>query len=427
MEEINKNNILKNFMMVIITALITCIITTILVYSYFIAQTGQEIVVKDNKGRVNVIGSAINNLASTISGRKETEKIFVNDKFAEIKSKIDSLYVGDVDDTKMMDGALEGYVSALGDEYTEYLTEEEVESLMQDVNGSYVGVGLYIAQNSQTNQIMVVGVIEDSPANKAKILVGDIIKKVDNQEYTGEQVTQASNHMKGVEGTKVKLTVERDGKEVEFDITRSTIKFKCVKSEILENNIGYIRISSFDGGCADDFKAAYEELNSKGVKGLVIDLRNNGGGLVDQSLAIAEMIVPKGSTMLITADKKGKEEISKSSKDPIVNVPVTVLVNEYTASASEILTAALKENTNTKVVGTKTYGKGIIQGIFLLNDQKTGLKVTIQEYFTPKHNKLHKIGITPDVEVELPDNLKGQLTVDKEQDSQLKKAIELIK
>lgn len=427
MEEINKNNILKNFMMVIITALITCIITTILVYSYFIAQTGQEIVVKDNKGRVNVIGSAINNLASTISGRKETEKIFVNDKFAEIKSKIDSLYVGDVDDTKMMDGALEGYVSALGDEYTEYLTEEEVESLMQDVNGSYVGVGLYIAQNSQTNQIMVVGVIEDSPANKAKILVGDIIKKVDNQEYTGEQVTQASNHMKGVEGTKVKLTVEREGKEVEFDITRSTIKFKCVKSEILENNIGYIRISSFDGGCADDFKAAYEELNSKGVKGLVIDLRNNGGGLVDQSLAIAEMIVPKGSTMLITADKNGKEEISKSSKDPIVNVPVTVLVNEYTASASEILTAALKENTNAKVVGTKTYGKGIIQGIFLLNDQKTGLKITIQEYFTPKHNKLHKIGITPDVEVELPDNLKGQLTVDKEQDSQLKKAIELIK
>lgn len=427
MGEINKNNILKNFMMVIITALITCIITTILVYSYFIAQTGQEIVVKDNKGRVNVIGSAINNLASTISGRKETEKIFVNDKFAEVKSKIDSLYVGDVDDTKMMDGALEGYVSALGDEYTEYLTEEKVESLMQDVNGSYVGVGLYIAQNSQTNQIIVVGVIEDSPANKAKILVGDIIKKVDNQEYTGEQVTQASNHMKGVEGTKVKLTVEREGKEVEYDITRSTIKFKCVKSEILENNIGYIRISSFDGGCADDFKAAYEELNSKGVKGLVIDLRNNGGGLVDQSLAIAEMIVPKGSTMLITADKNGKEEISKSSKDPIVNVPVTVLVNEYTASASEILTAALKENTNAKVVGTKTYGKGIIQGIFLLNDQKTGLKITIQEYFTPKHNKLHKIGITPDVEVELPDNLKGQLTVDKEQDSQLKKAIELIK
>ena len=427
MEEKSKNCILKNFMLVIITALITCIITTILVYSYIIAQTGQEIVVKDSKGKVNVVGSIINNLASSISGRKDTEKIFVNDKFAEIKSKIDGLYIGDIDDSKMMEGALEGYVSALGDEYTEYLTENEVESLMQDVNGSYVGVGLYIAQNSQTNQIMVVGVIEDSPANKAGILPGDIIKKVDNDEYTGEQVTQASNHMKGIEGTKVKLTVERDKKEIQYDITRSTIKFKCVKSEILENNIGYIRISSFDGGCADDFKAAYEELNSKGIKGLVIDLRNNGGGLVDQSLAIAEMIVPKGSTMLITADKNGKEEVSKSSKDPIVNVPVTILVNEYTASASEILTAALKENTNARVIGTKTYGKGIIQGIFLLNDQKTGLKVTIQEYFTPNHNKLHKIGITPDIVLELPEEWKGQLTVDKQYDNQLNKAIEILK
>ena len=327
----------------------------------------------------------------------------------------------------MIESAFEGYVAGLGDEYTEYLTEKEVTSLMEDVNGSYVGVGLYISQNAKTNEILVIGVIEDSPANKAGILVGDIIKKVDNVEYTGDELTQASNHMKGIEGTKVKVTVQRDGKELEFDILREKIKFKCVKSEKLEDDIGYIRISSFDGGCAEDFKNAYNELNSKGIKSLVIDLRNNGGGLVDQSLEIAEMIVPKGSTMLITKDNKDKEELSVSKKEPTINVPIVILVNDYTASASEILTAAIKENTNAKVVGTQTYGKGVIQGIYLFDDKKTGLKITMQEYFTPKHNKLHKIGITPDEVIELPDEWKGQLNVERQYDNQLQKAIELLK
>lgn len=424
-----KNKIfLKYSMTVIITALITSLLTTILVYSFFIAQTGQRLVVKDKSGKENFIASAINNVAEKISGQKNVDSVFANDKFSEVKSKIDQLYIGDIDENKMNDGALQGYVAALGDEYTQYLTKEDVDDLMQNVNGSYVGVGLYIAQNTKTNQIVVVGVIEESPADKAGILTGDIIKKVDDVEYTGEQTTQASNNMKGMEGTHVKVTVERNEKDLNFDITRATIKFKCVSSETLENNIGYIKISSFDGGCADDFKNAYNDLNKKGIKGLVIDLRNNGGGLVDQALDIAEMIVPKGSTMLITTDKNKKEEVTKSNKDPIVNVPVVILVNGYSASASEILTAAIRENvSSSKVVGTLTYGKGIIQGIFLLSDQKTGMKITIQEYFTPNRNKIHKIGIKPDVELELPEDVQGQSSVEREKDNQLKKAIELIK
>ena len=423
-----KNNFFKYFMTVIITALITCLLTTVLVYSFFIAQTGQRLVVKDKSGKDNVIASAINNVAEKIAGQKDTKNVYINDKFSEIKNKVDELYIGDVDEEKMKDGALEGFVAALGDEYTEYLTKDDVEDLMQNVNGSYVGVGLYIAQNTQTNQIIVVGVIEDSPGHKAGILTGDIIKKVNDVEYTGEQVTQASNNMKGVEGTKVKVTVEREGKDIDYDITRATIKFKCVSSETIENNIGYIKISSCDGGCAEDFKKAYNDLSDKGIKGLVIDLRNNGGGLVDQALDIAEMIVPKGSTVLITSDKNKKEEVTKSKKDPIVNVPVVVLVNGYSASASEILTAAIRENVSSaKVVGTVTYGKGIIQGIFLLSDQKTGMKITIQEYFTPTKNKIHKVGIKPDEEVELPDEFQGQVSVEKENDTQLKRAIELLK
>lgn len=420
MEEKNnkRNNIYKNLMIVIITALITCIITTIVVYNY--ANTSVN-----GTTSGNVLGNLTNSIISSFSGDKNN--ISIDKKIADIKKKLEEIYIGEIDDEKLIESALEGYVSGLGDEYTEYLTQEEVTSIMEDVNGSYVGVGLYIAQNSETNEILVVGVIEDSPANKAGILVGDVVEKVDDVEYTGEQLTQASNKMKGVEGTKVKVTVKRDNKEIDFDITRETIKFKCVKSEKLENNIGYIKISSFDGGCAKDFEKAYKELESQGTKSLIIDLRNNGGGLVDESLNIAELIVPKGSKMLITKDKDGNEEESISKKEPIINVPIVILVNEYTASASEILTAAIRENTNAKVIGTQTYGKGIIQGIFLFDDQKTGMKITMQEYFTPKHNKLHKIGITPDIELELPEEWKGHLSVEREFDNQLNKAVEILK
>lgn len=417
MKEKNKDNFLKNIMLVIITALITCILTTIVVYN---AMISPKTIKSDN-----IIGNIANGIITSLKGNEK--EVSLEQKVSDIKKKLEEIYIGDIDEKKMINSALEGYVAALGDEYTEYLTEEEVTSIMEDVNGSYVGVGLYIAQNTELNEILVIGVIEDSPANKAGILVGDVVKKVDDIEYTGEQLAQASNKMKGVEGTKVKVTVKRNDKEIDFDITRETIKFKCVKSEKLENNIGYIKISSFDGGCASDFEKAYKELESQGTKSLIIDLRNNGGGLVDESLNIAELIVPKGSKMLITKDKNGNEDESISKKEPIINVPIVVLVNEYTASASEILTAAIRENTNAKVIGTQTYGKGIIQGIFLFDDQKTGMKITMQEYFTPKHNKLHKIGITPDIELELPEEWKGHLSVKREFDNQLNKAVDILK
>ncbi len=419
--EKKKNSIFKNIMIVIVTAFITCIITT-----FTISQFCSPKIRKGNaeNGLEKFVGGLLLSMPR-ITG--EYEDTSINDKLYEIQQKIDELYIGEYDKEKLIDGALEGYVAAVGDEYTEYLDEEEIQALQEDVNGSYVGVGLYISQNIQTNQILVVGAIEDSPAYKVGIIAGDIIKKIDGEEYFGEQLTQASNKMKGIAGTKVKLTVERDGKEIDFDIIRNEIKFNCVKSEILENNIGYIKISSFGGGCASDFKKAYEEIQSKSAKSLIIDLRNNGGGLVDQSLEIAEMIVPKGAKMLITEDRNKNEEVSKSSKDPIVNIPIVILVNEYTASASEILTAAIRENTEAKVVGTNTYGKGIIQGIYLLKDKKTGMKITIQEYFTPNHNKLHKVGIKPDEIVELPEEWQGHASVDRSADTQLNKAIEILK
>lgn len=420
MVEGKKNSIFKYFMIVIVTAFITCIITTFTICQF----CSPKIRKTESNGIENLIGNVILSMPK-ISEDKDASSI--DNKIFEIQKKIDELYIGEYDKEKLIDGAIEGYVAAVGDEYTEYLDEEEIRSLKEDVNGSYVGVGVYIAQNTQTKEILVVGVIDDSPAQKAGILAGDVVKKIDGVEYDGEQLTQASNRMKGIAGTKVNVTIMREDKEIGFDIIRNEIKFKCIKSEMLENNIGYIKISSFGGEVAADFKKAYEDLKSKSAKALIIDLRNNGGGLVDQSLDIAEMIVPKGSKLLITKDKKDKEEISKSDKDPIVDIPVVVLVNEYTASASEILTAAIQENTDSKVIGTTTYGKGIIQGIYLLSDKETGLKITIQEYFTPNHNKIHKIGITPDEVVELPEEWKGYSNVEKDADTQLKRAIEILK
>ncbi len=396
MSENKKNNIYKNLMIIIITALITCILTTIALYS-------------------------------SIFNPKDSTSAELKSKITEINARLKQAYIGNIDEEKMIEGALEGYVSALGDEYTEYLNKEEVSDLMETVDGSYVGIGVYITQLVQSNEILVIGVIKDSPADKVGILAGDVIKEVDNEEYTGEQLTLASNKMRGKEGTEVKVNVIRNEEEKEFNIAREKIEFQYISSEMLGNNIGYIKISAFEGNCAHDFETKYKELESQGIKSLIIDLRNNGGGLVDQSIAIADFVVPKGSTILITKDKNNKEEISKSENDQIVKVPVVILTNEYTASASEILAGALKENIGAKIVGTKTYGKGVIQGIYLLNDNETALKVTIQEYFTPNGNKINKNGLTPDYEIELPEEWKGKTTVEKQYDTQLVRAIEILK
>lgn len=422
MENKNKKSIFRSIAIVIVTALITFIVTTVLIYNFYMVKR------VSSKNNSNILGKAINSIVSVTSKiTGENDDIYIDSELFKIREKLDQLYIGEIDDKKMIEGALEGYVSALGDEYTEYLNEAEVKALMEDVNGSYVGVGLYIANSTEKNEILVIGVVADSPASEAGILAGDVIKKIDDIEYAGSDLTTASNKMRGKEGTKVKLTVVRDGEEINYDIIRRTIKFKYVESEELENNIGYIKLNAFEGQCAEDFKNAYNELKEKGIQSLIIDLRNNGGGLVDQSLDIAEMIVPKGSKMLITKDKNNNEEVSVSKKKPTIDVPIVILVNGGTASASEILTAAIRENTNAKVVGTQTYGKGIIQGVFLFDDQKTGIKITMQEYFTPKYNKLHKIGITPDEIIELPEEWQGHASVEREYDTQLNKAIEMLK
>lgn len=313
-----------------------------------------------------------------------------------------------------------------GDPYTVYYTKKEMADIMEETNGNYVGIGIYMTLDKEKNAITIIKPIENSPAEKAGILPGDIITKVDGESYDGSELEEASNKIKGEAGTKVSIELLRGTETKTMQITRAKVLISHITTKVLENNIGYIAISDFDGGSSDEFKTKYEELSKKGIKKLIIDIRNNGGGIVDEAIDIADMITEKGSTLLVTKDKNGTEQITKAKTNPTINIPVVVLTNEYSASASEILAGALKENEKATLVGTKTYGKGVIQELHQLSDG-SGLKITTNEYYTPKHNAIHKIGITPDIEIELSDEAKAKLELEDKDDTQLQKAIEVLK
>ena len=401
MERNNTQKAYKIIMLVLIVIIVTSLITAFLTYQYLTSSNGIGI------GKTN----------SSLSGLEYT--------LSQFRSELERKYIGEINDEDLIEGAIKGYVAGLGDPYTVYYTKEEMDDIMQETNGNYVGIGIYMTLDTEKNAILVLSPIENSPAEEAGLMPGDIITKVDGVSYTGDQLDEASNKIKGKEGTKVTLEILRGEETKTFEIERRTVLISHITTKVLENNIGYIAISDFEGGCADEFREKYLELEKQGITKLIIDIRDNGGGIVDEALEIAEMITDKGSTLLITTDKNEKEDVTKSTSDPIINMPIVLLTNEYSASASEILAAALKENGKATLVGTTTYGKGIIQELHQLSDG-SGLKITTNEYFTPNHNAIHEIGIEPDIEVELSDEAKAQLELPEEDDTQLQKAIEVL-
>lgn len=407
MEEkyLKRQRIYKAIMLVALTAFITCILTTA-----FLAKKYDF----GNNALSSLLGSASN----------ETDNLYSSLK--TIEALIGKYYLKDIDEQDVIDGAIDGYVSALGDPYTEYIPADEMEEYTENIMGNYVGIGIYMVQNTEKNVIQVLTPIKESPAEAAGILPGDIIVAVDGVEYSGEEMTTASNSIKGEEGTKVKLTILRGTETLDVEITRSKINTNPVIAEKLENNIGYLEISSFDEGTAEEFKTKYESLKEQGITSLIIDLRNNGGGLVDEALQIADYIVPKGKELLITVDKNNNEVIEKAEEDVLIDMPIVVLVNENSASASEILAGALKDLDEATLVGTTTYGKGVIQQVLSLRNG-SGLKVTVEEYYTPNRNKIDGVGIEPDEKVELPETVENPLSVSREEDTQLQKAMELLK
>ena len=399
-----KQRIYKTIMLVVLTAFLSCILTTLYISSNYEIGTSKGII-------SSIISGEDDNLTTSL---KNIEKI------------MEKYFLYDIDEQKVIDGAIDGYISALNDEYTEYIPAEQMEEYTENITGNYVGVAIYMLENKEQNRIEVLSQIVESPAAEAGILQGDIIFSVNGVEYTGEQIDEASNEIKGPEGTTVKLVILRGEEKIKFKITRKKINTNPVISKKLDNNKGYLEITSFDEGTAEDFKSKFENLKNEGITSLIIDLRNNGGGIVDEALQIADYIVPKGKDLLITVDKNQNEKIEKAEQDPIIDMPIVVLVNENTASSSEILAGALKDLEEATIVGTTTYGKGVIQQVISLRTG-AGIKVTVEEYYTPNRNKINGVGIEPDEKVELPETVESPLLVTDEEDTQLQKAMEILK
>ncbi|MFQ9263775.1 MAG: S41 family peptidase [Clostridia bacterium] len=400
MEENKKYKVYKMLMIVALSIFITFMITSISLYTYFVE---------------NPVSVSANNTNKDISSKLT--------KYREI---IDKYFLGDVDDEKLEEGAIKGYIEGLGDPYTEYISKEDMDTYLDDTMGNFVGIGIYMIKNTQYDKIQVLSTIKGGPAEKVGIQAGDLIVSVDGVDYKASDMTVASNNIKGEAGTKVVVEILRGAETIKYEITREKVKVNQVEGKVISNNIGYIQFTSFDETTAEDFKAKYEELAKQNIKSLIIDLRNNGGGIVDQALEIADYMTDKDSVLLYEVDKNNKETVRKSKNDAIINMPIIILTNENTASASEILAGALKDLGKAKTVGTTTYGKGVIQQILKLNDG-SGIKITIEEYQTPNRNKIHKVGIEPDEKVELPESVQNSLSIKEIEDTQLQKAIEMLK
>ena len=393
----------KIIMLVVLTVFLTFLLTTV----YYTKKLG------------------IDGNTKYIMVQDESESIGAT--LQRFKTLIDSKFLGEVNEEDLKNGAIKGYIAGLNDEYTQYFTKEEMDEFYVDTMGNFDGIGIYMTSDTNTNTIVIISPIKDSPAHKAGLLPGDIINKVDGKSYNGEELDEASNAIKGEIGTSVELEINRNGEVFTVNVTRENVKVNHVESKIIDGNIGYLEIASFDEGCGEEFLKKYNELKEQNITSLIIDLRNNPGGIVTEALDIAEYMVDKDALLLITMDKNNnKEEYRSEANGKVIDVPVVILVNENSASATEILAGALKDNNAARIIGTTTYGKGLIQELIRLTDG-SGIKMTTNEYYTPNQNRINKVGITPDEIVELPEEFKDELDIPEESDTQLQKAIEYLK
>ncbi|MBE7028475.1 MAG: S41 family peptidase [Ruminococcaceae bacterium] len=340
---------------------------------------------------------------------------------------IELMYYDNVDMKNAAESALAGVALSTGDPYTGYIWGEDAVEYMEDIEGNYCGVGMYIEWDSETDLISVVSPIAGSPAEKAGIAPGDKILKIDGVPYVGSQLNEASSYMRGEEGTSVTLTMrsEIDMKEYQVTLTRSHIVIDSISGKMLNNNIGYISISQFIENTSANFASKYSELKHQGMKSLVLDLRNNPGGMLNEAVSMASFFVEDNQIVTYTLDKfEEKEEYFSDyiDKENKVNIPVVVLINGGSASASEVLTGALRDYGLATIIGEKSYGKGVVQNVFPFGDGL--ISVTISRYYTPKGECIHGTGITPDIIASMPLEKTAKLTsLDPNDDEQLMAAI----
>lgn len=349
-------------------------------------------------------------------------------RFSQVRNILKDTYYQNVDENAMLEGSISGMVNSLKDPYTVYFTKEQMSSFLESTGGSYVGIGVSITVDNN-GLLTVIEPFEDSPAKSVGILKDDKIIKVDDQDVTSfRDENMVISKIKGPENTKVKITVYRPslGKSLDFEMNRKKIKIVNIKSEVLNGNIGYIRLIMFDSEIAADFAKHLAALQSKGIKGLIIDVRDNPGGAYDQVIKIADRLLPEGMIVYTEDKQKKQEKVFSDAKE--LGLPLSILINENSASASEILSGAVKDHQKGVLVGTKTFGKGLVQEVKML-EGGAGIKTTIARYFTPSGVCIQGIGILPDYEVKLPEKYKGLPVsqVPRNEDTQLEKAIELIR
>lgn len=346
-------------------------------------------------------------------------------KMLEIRDFIDKNYLRDIDQQKMLDGQLKGMVQSLEDPYSVYMTAEEYNSFTQETSGIYAGIGVIVTPG-EDGYITIVSPIEDTPGERAGLRTGDRISHVDGVEYFGEEMDQAVNVMKGEPNTSVTLTIVRgelgDYETFDVDIVREEIRLITVKSEMIDD-IGYMRITSFDEITYEDFKTQLNQIESANAKGLIIDLRNNPGGLLDVTAEIADDLLGSGD-IVYTETKDGQRQVLKSGSSQ-TDIPLVVLTNEGSASASEILSGAIKDHKRGEIIGTTTFGKGVVQTVRGLSDG-SGIKLTVSQFFTPDGNVIHDVGVEPDIVVELDEGVETIGLENLEEDNQLQKALEVI-
>ena len=337
---------------------------------------------------------------------------------------IDQYYYKDITDEEKMEGIYKGLMSSTNDKYTDYYSPKEFKDLMVTMEGDYGGIGATLSQDKATKEVSVVEVYEGSPAARAGLERGDIVISVDGHLGTDESLDDFVQRIRGEEGTSIEMVYKRGDQEKTIEITRAEVIVPSVSHRMLDDKIGYIRISSFVNGTQKDFEDALADLQSQGMQGIVFDMRDNGGGMVDSVVAILDDILPAG-TVVYTMDKSGKREDYTSDDAKKIDIPVTVLVNENTASAAEIFTRAIRDFNYGTIIGTNTFGKGIVQSTVPLSDG-SAVKITVATYYTPSGECIHEKGIKPDIELEFSYADENPTEYDELKDNQVQKAMEVL-
>lgn len=357
----------------------------------------------------------------------------VENKLKAISTILEQEYLYDFNENQLGEQAIKAYVEGLDEPYTHYYTKEEFSSYMQNIQDGYVGIGVVVGVD-ENNQIVVIAPSENSPAYNAGIQPGDVITHIDDVKYSGDMINEAVSSIKsGKEGTAVKITVLRNNETIDFEITREDISSESVKGEMIDNEIGYLRITDFNmessngqHSTSSEFLDEFTALQNNGMKKLIIDLRDNPGGILDEACNIADMFIPEG-TITYTETKDGERNYIYSDSE-FTDIPIVILINGNSASASEVFTGALKDYGKATVVGTTSYGKGIVQNVYPFYDG-SGISLTSSKYYTPNGICIHEIGIEPDVVVEMPKEYENMYAsmIEHEEDVQLQKAVEILK